>query len=101
MRRDASIAGLVAAAVVVAGSVLALARPCAAEADTQLADAAMKRDMASVRALLDKGAPVNAPGTDGTPALHWAVRVDDLETASLLLKRGADASLPNRYGITP
>jgi uncharacterized protein len=85
-----------------AGALLATAGPSAgADTDTRLADAAMKRDMATVRALLEKGAAVNAPGRDGTPALHWAVRVDDLETARLLLKSGADARLPNRYGLTP
>ena len=37
----------------------------------------------------------------GTPALHWAVRVDDVDTARLLLGAGADATLANRYGLTP
>jgi ankyrin repeat protein len=72
-----------------------------AETDSRLADAAMKRDSAAVRSLLDQKVDVNALGQDGTPALHWVVRVDDLETANLLIRAGADATMANRYGITP
>lgn len=72
-----------------------------AAGDTRLADAAMRRDAAAVRKLLDDNVDVNAPGADGTPALHWLVRVDDFETARRLIRAGADASRPNRYGVTP
>src|SRR5438045_3811828 len=72
-----------------------------AAGDTRLADAAMKRDVAAVRTLLDQKIDVNAPGADGTPALHWLVRVDDFDTARRLIRAGADASKPNRYGVTP
>src|SRR5262249_21555988 len=68
---------------------------------TRLADAAMKRDAAAVRKLIDEHVDVNAPGADGTPALHWLVRVDDFETARRLIRAGADVSKPNRYGVTP
>ena len=73
----------------------------AAERDTRLAEAAMKRDTAAVRALLEQHADVNAPGPDGTPALHWLVRVDDLDSARLLIRAGADARRADRYGVTP
>ena len=74
----------------------------AAERDTRLADAAMNRDAGAVRALLQqKNVDVNAPGRDGTPALHWTVRVNDLETAGQLLRAGADPKLVTRYGVTP
>ena len=73
----------------------------AADNDTRLADAAMRRDVAAVRTLIGQKVDVNAPGQDGTPALHWAVRVDDVATAKLLLGAGADAKLANRYGLTP
>ena len=89
----------------VAGLVLALGMPStarAADRDMRLADAALKRDMAAVRSLLQqKGVDVNAPGRDGTPALHWTVRVNDLETTSALLRAGADPKLITRYGVTP
>ena len=74
----------------------------AAERDTRLADAAMNRDTATVRTLIQqKSVDVNTPGRDGTPALHWTVRVNDLETASALLRAGADPKLVTRYGVTP
>ena len=38
---------------------------------------------------------------DGTTALHWAVRADDLELVRLLLRAGANARAANRYGVTP
>src|SRR5215467_8791963 len=72
-----------------------------AAGDTRLADAAMKRDTATVRKLIDQHVDVNAPGADGTPPLHWLVRVDDFETARRLVRAGADVSKPNRYGVTP
>jgi ankyrin repeat protein len=72
-----------------------------AAGDARLAEAAMKHDMPAVRTLLGQKVDVNAPGKDGTPALHWAVRGDDLATAGLLLNAGADAKLANRYGVTP
>src|SRR3989442_2039163 len=70
-------------------------------ADTRLADAAMKRDVATVRKLLDEKVDVNAPGADGTPALHWLVRVGDFDTARRLLRPGADAVKPHPYRGTP
>jgi len=69
---------------------------------TQLADAAERRDHVAVRRLVSRPrVDVNAEGHDGTPALHWAVRFNDLETASLLIRAGADVRKPNRYGLTP
>ena len=81
--------------------VLVFASAASAAADPRLAEAAMKRDTAAVRALLAEHVDVNAPGKDGTPALHWVVRVDDLETAQLLIRAGADAKFADRYGVTP
>src|ERR687887_2830 len=80
-------------------SLLVVAAP--AGVDSRLADAAMKRDTATLRALIEQKADVNAPGKDGTPALHWVVRVDDLETAQLLIHAGADVKFADRYGVTP
>ena len=80
----------------------AMAAPArAADNDTRLADAAMRRDVAAVRTLIGQKVDANTPGQDGTPALHWAVRVDDVATAKLLLGAGAQATLANRYGLTP
>ena len=73
----------------------------AAPATSEVADAAMRRDKAAVRSLLERKADVNRPQTDGTTALDWAVRGDDLETAELLIRSGADVSAANRDGVTP
>src|SRR5262245_14360725 len=70
-------------------------------ASSDIADAAMNRNKDAVRSLLLKKANVNAPQVDGTTALHWAVRGDDLETAELLIRAGANVSAANRAGVTP
>src|SRR4051812_15456717 len=72
-----------------------------AEADAPLAVAAMNRDITAVRALLAKKPDVNATGTDGSTALEWVVRIDDVETAKLLITAGADVKKANRLGVTP
>src|SRR5262245_12097635 len=70
-------------------------------ATSEVADAVMRGKKDVLRALLLKKADVNAPQTDGTTALHWAVRADDLESADLLLKAGAKVSAATRDGATP
>src|SRR6266850_214963 len=73
----------------------------AGAAGSALADAAMKGNRKAVRALLQRNADVNAPQADGTTALHWAARLDDLDTADMLIRAGANASAANREGATP
>jgi ankyrin repeat protein len=70
-------------------------------ATSEVADAAMKGDTAAVRALLAKKADVNAPQTDGTTALHWAVYEENATLVDELLRAGADANVSNREGATP
>lgn len=70
-------------------------------AASDVADAVMKENKEAVRSLLQAKANVNAPQIDGTTALHWAVRADDLSTADLLIKAGANVSAANREGATP
>jgi ankyrin repeat protein len=70
-------------------------------ATSEIADAAMNKNKDAVRSLLSKKADVNAPQVDGTTALHWAVRADDLETTDLLIRAGANVSVANREGVTP
>jgi len=71
----------------------------AAPADSRLADATMRGDKEAVRSLLTDRSSINAPQTDGTTALHWAVRKDDLATADALIQAGADVKAANRYGV--
>src|SRR5262245_39414765 len=66
-----------------------------------LADAVEKSDRPTIQSLLKQHADVNAPQVDGTTALHWAAYLDDLETARLLLKAGANTSGTNLYGVAP
>lgn len=77
--------------------------PSAADVPTfPLAESAARGDMQTVRALLAEGkVDANAPSRDGTPALHWAVRVGDRETAERLVAAGADVNAANRYGVSP
>src|SRR5438132_13224622 len=70
-------------------------------ASSELADAAMRGNKDAVRSLLQRKVDVNAPQIDGTTALHWAVRADDLDTVDLLLRAGATVSAANREGVIP
>lgn len=70
-------------------------------AGSEVADAAMQGNKDAVRSLIQRKADVNAPQIDGTTALHWAVRADDLETADLLIRAGAKVSIANRDGVMP
>ena len=70
-------------------------------ASSEVADAAMKRDKQALRTLLQKKADVNAKQVDGTTALHWAVRFDDIEMAELLIRADANVTAATRAGATP
>ncbi len=70
-------------------------------ASVRLVEAAKAGDKAAVAALLKQKSGVNTPEADGTTALHWAVRRDDLEMTDRLLRAGADVKAENRYGLTP
>ena len=64
-------------------------------------EAAKNADQAAVRALIAKGADVNAVEPDGTTALHWASYRDDVESADAMLKAGAKVNSANDLGATP
>jgi ankyrin repeat protein len=67
-----------------------------------VAAAAQARDAAAVRALLKRGADVNAAQGDGMTALHWAALNGDRELASMLLYAGANGRALTRLGgFTP
>ena len=84
---------LVAAPILwVAGSV------GAAESSSAVADAAMAKDGATVRALLKRGADVNTAQGDGMTALHWAARNGDADLTSALLAAGANVRATSRLG---
>ena len=66
-----------------------------------LADAAQRRDVDTIRALLAEGHEIDAPQADGATALAWAVHRDDGAMAGLLLEAGADPDAANHLGVTP
>jgi ankyrin repeat protein len=78
----------------------ALSIACLGAAPSPVADAAMNGDRAAVRALVSQKADVNAPQPDGTTALTWAARANDLELVEQLLAAGADVKAANRDGAT-
>jgi ankyrin len=82
-------------------AIVLLATVVAGAAASEVADAVMRGDLATLRALVTKKADVNAPQADGATALHWAVYRDDLATVDLLLKAGANARAANGFGATP
>ncbi|MEW5917361.1 MAG: ankyrin repeat domain-containing protein [Gemmatimonadota bacterium] len=63
-----------------------------------VADAAMKRDIATVKSLIAKRADVNAPQGDGMTALHWAAQHGDLELTKILLSAKASLTATTRNG---
>ena len=82
-------------------ALLAMSGVGAAGQDIPLIEAVKDGDTAAVRALLDKGADVNAPELDGTTVLHWAVSRNNLDVADLVIRAGANVRATNRYGVAP
>lgn len=79
--------------------VIAVADASAADVAAPLADAVERQDAATVRALLEQGADVNAPQADGMSPLHWAVYHDDARLAEQLVDAGASVAAVTRYGV--
>ena len=74
----------------------------AVPAEAPLADAAQKRDVEQVRALVARGADVNTAQGDGMTALHWAAENDDTEIVAILITAGAVLDPATRNGaFTP
>ena len=73
-------------------AILAALAPCVAVAQTSAATT--PRRPAATR-------PAVKTDPDGTTALHWAVRRNDIAQIDRLLRAGANPNAANRYGITP
>jgi len=72
----------------------------AAAIDLRLVEAVRNQDQQQVRALLNQRIDVNARAGDGSTALLWAAHWNALETASLLIRAGADANASNDFRMT-
>ncbi len=84
------------------GLVVALGTAARPNAGTEVADAAMRRDLAAVRQLIGARADVNAAQPDGMTALHWAARHGRDDIAAVLLKAQANVRAVTRIGaLTP
>jgi ankyrin repeat protein len=96
MKRITSAAGLSVVGAMCLSAVLS------AQGASQVADAAMAKDVTTVRALLKQGADVNAAQGDGMTALHWAASNGDLGLAQMLMYAGANLRATTRLnGYSP
>lgn len=94
--RPARWAGVLALAWVPA--VPALGRPVAPPPAAPVADAAMRGDLAAVRALVQQGGSVHAAQGDGMTALHWAAWHGDSAMTAVLLRARASLAAATRVG---
>jgi ankyrin repeat protein len=78
-----------------------LAGPEAIAAGQKLVESMRLGDTATVRALIDNGADVDAKAADDTTALHWAVHLGDVDAARVLVEHDARVDALNRYGLAP
>src|SRR5262245_26933447 len=93
MRNQSQSVGIAVIAVLAFG-----ASPIARAGDMRVAEAAMHREAAAVRTLLQQGADVNGAQGDGMTALHWAAANDDGGLAAILLRAGAKVDAGTRIG---
>src|ERR1700726_2447652 len=69
--------------------------------DLRLLDAAKNQDAKAVRSMLSQPVDVNVRSSDGSTALLWLAHWNDVQTADLLLRAGADAKTANEFRVTP
>jgi ankyrin repeat protein len=81
--------------------IISVATVSAVAQDIRLVDAVKARDQNTVLQLLQDKINVNTTEADGSSALAWAAHWDDIKTAELLIRAGADANISNEYGISP
>ena len=95
---------LLTAALALTFAAAAHAAPCDMSTSllgvTPLQQSASRGNVANIRCLLDAGADVNEPRSDGTTALIRAAHEGHIEAVRLLLDRGANLHTANEYGFT-
>jgi ankyrin repeat protein len=75
--------------------------PTALAGDLRLVEAARNQDQPQIRSLLNQHTDVNERAEDGSTALLWATHWNDLPTADLLVRAGANANTANDFKMTP
>jgi len=81
---------------------LLVATVAAAALPPTVVDAARTGDWNVVRSLVAANkTAANSADTDGTRALHWAIRAGEADIVEFLLKAGADATAKDRLDVTP
>ncbi len=68
---------------------------------TPLLEAVSFNDAPLVRALLDAGASIDMPDSDGITALGWAAIANRTDAARVLIERKADVNHVDKKGMTP
>ena len=81
-------------------ALLLLTSVAASAADVRLIDAVKGGNKPLAQTLIQQRVDVNSSEADGTTALHWAVRLQDLQTTDALIRAGAKVGTSNRYGVT-
>src|SRR5947208_6600487 len=77
---------------------LIAAIPARNTTESRVADAAMRGDTATVRALVRQRIDVNAAQGDGMTALHWAASHGDADQTRMLIYAGARLDVTTRNG---
>lgn len=67
----------------------------------QLVEAARAQNAQLVRTLVSQKTDVNARAGDGSTALLWLAHWNDVDSADLLLRSGADPNVANDFKMTP
>jgi ankyrin repeat protein len=80
---------------------LVLVFPAYADINADLLESAEKGNVTAVKALLDKGADINAKDEGGWTALMVASFAGEAETVKFLLDEGADVNVKDEYDYTP
>ncbi len=96
--RALKVAGVLSAAVLLAGAASGPDTPKNVPPSPVVANAAMQDDTAAVRKLLASGSGVNVAQGDGMTALHWAAERGDLALTNTLIKAHANLKATTRIG---
>ena len=81
-------------------SLLSTSTPYAGNVNSDLLTAARQGDTNQVKALLDKGADVNAKDKYGDTALMGAAEAGNTDVVRVLLDKGADVNAKSKDGVT-